>query len=100
MVRRRGSIADVMNVLSSGSSSSRSVCGLGTLTSAISNSFARAREMRGSSSALISASFIGASAQVTSAPPRPSRFFTPGHNTRTKQSAKIAADNGRRMKTE
>jgi hypothetical protein len=37
---------------------------------------------------------------VTSAPPRPSRFFTPGHNTRIRQIAKIAADKGRRMKTE
>src|SRR5712692_11034176 len=59
MLRRRGSIAEVMNALSSGSSSSRSVCGLGTLTSAISNSFARAREMRASSRVLISPSFIG-----------------------------------------
>jgi hypothetical protein len=37
---------------------------------------------------------------VTSAPPWPSRFFTPGHNTSTRQIAKIAADKGRRMKTE
>jgi len=59
MLRRRGSIAEVMNLLSSGSSSSSSVCGLGTLTSAISNSFARSREMPCSSSFLSSISCIG-----------------------------------------
>src|SRR5262249_45213091 len=63
MLRRRGSIAVLMNSLSSGSSSSSSVCGLGTLTNAMSSSFARSREMRASSNVLISASFI-------SAPPR------------------------------
>ena len=36
---------------------------------------------------------------VTSAPPRPRRRFTPGHSTSTRQSAKIPADKGRRMKT-
>jgi hypothetical protein len=63
MVRRRGSIADVMKAFSSGSSSSSSVCGLGTLTSAISNSFARAREMRASNKVLMSASFTGTPCQ-------------------------------------
>src|SRR5947209_20326911 len=59
MARKGGSIAVAMNALSSGSSSSSSVCGLGTLMSSISNSFARSREMRASSSFLISPSFIG-----------------------------------------
>src|SRR5215471_14940516 len=58
MARSRGSIAVLMNSLSSGSSSSSSVCGLRTLTSAINSSLARSREMRASSSALMSASFI------------------------------------------
>src|SRR5262249_35410275 len=48
-----------MNSFSSGSSSSRSVCGLGTLTSAIRSSFARSREMRASSSFLMSAASMG-----------------------------------------
>src|ERR1700754_1220427 len=58
MARRRGSIAVLMKALSSGSSSRSSVCGLGTLTSSISSSLARSREMRASSSFLISASFM------------------------------------------
>src|SRR6516164_6373526 len=60
MARKRGSTAVAMNFLSSGSSSSSSVCGLGTLTSSINNSFARSREMRASSSVLISFACIGA----------------------------------------
>ena len=36
---------------------------------------------------------------VRSAPPRPRRRFTPGHNTRTMQVPKIAADSGRRKNT-
>src|SRR5262245_27708059 len=59
MPRKRGSIADLMNALSSGSSSSSSVCGLGTLTSSIRSSFARARVIRASSNFLISVSCIG-----------------------------------------
>src|SRR6185437_8251388 len=58
MVRKRGSIAVLMKALSRGSSSRSSVCGLGTLTSSISNSLARSREMRASSSFLMSASFM------------------------------------------
>src|SRR3954451_16805213 len=58
MARRRGSIAVLMKALSNGSSSRSSVCGLGTLTSSISSSLARSREMRASSSFLISASFM------------------------------------------
>ena len=38
--------------------------------------------------------------QVTSAPPWPSRFFTPGHSTNTRHNAKMLADRGRRKKTE
>src|SRR5262245_57514392 len=58
MARSRGSIAFLMNSLSSGSSSSSSVCGLGTLTSSISSSLARSRESRASSSFLMSVSCI------------------------------------------
>src|SRR5262245_34176774 len=54
MARSRGSIAFLMNSLSSGSSSRRSVCGLGTLTSSISSSFARSRDSSVSRSFLIS----------------------------------------------
>src|ERR1700704_5412488 len=61
MVRRRGSIAVLMNSLSNGSSSSSSGFGLGTLTSAIRSSLARSRDRRASSSVLISASFMRAS---------------------------------------
>src|SRR5262249_5034453 len=100
MVRRRGSIAEVMNALSSGSSSSRSVCGLGPLTSAINNSFARAREMRASSSFLMSLSCIGGFAFVGSAPPRASRLFSPRHKTQITQKEKKAADNSSRKQTE
>src|SRR5262245_6672131 len=64
MLRRRGSTAVLMNSLSSGSSSSSSVCGLGTLTSAMSSCFARSREMRTSSSFLISISFIGLALRI------------------------------------
>src|SRR4029453_13776378 len=55
MARRRGSTAVLMNSFNSGSSSSSSVCGPGPLTSGIRSSFARAREMRASSSYLMSA---------------------------------------------
>src|SRR6476646_9450727 len=58
MVRRRGSIAVLMNSFSSGSSSSSAVCGLGTLTSSISNCFARSRDSSASSSFLMAAWFI------------------------------------------
>src|SRR5262245_58347833 len=61
MLRRRGSIAVLMNSLSSGSSSSSSVCGLGTLTSSISSSLQRSRESVASSRFLISASCMSPS---------------------------------------
>src|SRR6476620_4377572 len=55
MVRRRGSIAFLMNSLSSGSSSSRSVCGDGTLTSSISKVLQCSRDNFASRSFLMSA---------------------------------------------
>src|SRR5262249_55118589 len=58
MARSRGSIAFLMNSLSSGSSSSRSVCGDGTLTSSISSSLQRRRDSLASRSFLISVASI------------------------------------------
>src|SRR3954471_24260517 len=64
MARRRGSIAFLMNSLSSGSSSSRSVCGLGTFTNSINSSLARSRDSLASRSFLISVSCIDMSSGV------------------------------------
>src|SRR5262245_39880852 len=60
-----------MNVFSNGSSSSSSVCGLGTLMSSISSSLARSREMCLSIGSLISPSCIAVCPSVTCAGPVP-----------------------------